>query len=328
MTTKKLTLKHFTDLMDKTYTLTYIDYRDSFDENLQPIQDAITAQDYQPINDQVFDQSWYFEGQWESIDYIIKENIIPELLNQNFTQDQIDEFIEENRQEIEDELYKRDDSTPIKDLLRNTADPVMFYELNFDISWSDNIDENTEEIRKFLNLPKDKYNKELYELVVNAYYGGNLVIYFRDDPQKMIETSEFNTIEFKNPTIALIDLWNGSGSDTKLMDFTITLPYDPKKVFIDKLIKYNYTYEVCGMTSAWCDSTQVKFLKVENQKPPSTEKTATQQHLEIEKQYNETFKAGSCTYGDMDMKRHRDTFYLNEYPCGTHCPHCNMFWID
>lgn len=49
---------------------------------------------------------------------------------------------------------------------------------------------------------------------------------------------------------------------------------------------------------------------------------------ERQQKYNDTFKAGKCTFGDRDMNRHRDIQYSNVFPCGWHCPHCGMTWVD
>ena len=32
--------------------------------------------------------------------------------------------------------------------------------------------------------------------------------------------------------------------------------------------------------------------------------------------YEQTFRDGKCTFGDMNYKRHRDVRYSNEYPAG------------
>ena len=50
--------------------------------------------------------------------------------------------------------------------------------------------------------------------------------------------------------------------------------------------------------------------------------------MKREAELNKVFREGGCTRGDMDMSRHRDVTYVNEIPCGWHCPHCGTFWID
>lgn len=46
------------------------------------------------------------------------------------------------------------------------------------------------------------------------------------------------------------------------------------------------------------------------------------------KEYDRVYKAGGCTLGDTDMRRHRDVYYRNVFPCGSVCPHCGQFWGD
>ena len=84
--------------------------------------------------------------------------------------------------------------------------------------------------------------------------------------------------------------------------------------------------EVCGMTNDWCDST-----KWETGMIPFTGSVRKSRMAEYKKQeaaYEQTFRSGKCTFGDMNYKRHRDVRYSNEYPAGCRCPHCGTFWID
>lgn len=36
--------------------------------------------------------------------------------------------------------------------------------------------------------------------------------------------------------------------------------------------------------------------------------------------YEKAFREGGCTFGDMNYRRHRDTFYINTFLCGNKCP--------
>ena len=54
----------------------------------------------------------------------------------------------------------------------------------------------------------------------------------------------------------------------------------------------------------------------------------TNKLLEQEKKYNDTWKKGECTFGDMDITRHKNTPYQNDFPCGNKCTSCGTFWID
>lgn len=49
---------------------------------------------------------------------------------------------------------------------------------------------------------------------------------------------------------------------------------------------------------------------------------------EQQKKYDDAYKAGKCTLGDMKMSRHQETEYINNFPCGWKCKFCGNFWID
>ena len=80
----------------------------------------------------------------------------------------------------------------------------------------------------------------------------------------------------------------------------------------------------CGIkhceTPTFEKETETATVHVENE--------ALTQERERQQKYNDTFKAGKCTFGDRDMNRHRDIQYSNVFPCGWHCPHCGMTWVD
>ena len=60
----------------------------------------------------------------------------------------------------------------------------------------------------------------------------------------------------------------------------------------------------------------------------SVRKSRMAEYKKQEAAYEQTFRSGKCTFGDMNYKRHRDVRYSNEYPAGCRCPHCGTFWID
>jgi hypothetical protein len=99
-------------------------------------------------------------------------------------------------------------------------------------------------------------------------------------------------------------------------------------LFIDKYFKYNYVTKVCGMSEDWCKDSIAEF----SFEPVRVNKKSITSPLAAEalqdREYTLIFSQGKCTFGDMDINRHRDTFYINDFPCGTKCPHCGTFWID
>ena len=55
-----------------------------------------------------------------------------------------------------------------------------------------------------------------------------------------------------------------------------------------------------------------------------------QRDIETENMYKLKWNNGNgtCTFGDMDIKRHKNTLCINEFPCGMRCTACGTFWID
>jgi len=325
-----LTLEKVFDTMDKKYYLTYVDYRDSLDDSLESIQKCINEQCMDSLYEKT--DEWFNDQEWDSISEITKE--LEANLEEEFGEEQVDAFFYEKEDWIRDEIYNRNNSTPFDDLLRNTSDPIMFYDLCVDIDEcgydSHMVEDNIRVIKKALGIPQKnkEYDRQLDIMIQQASYGGRLVIYFRGDIKEMINSSQYNTIQFANPMIAVIDTYNGSGDNTDIQGITVTLPYNPENVFLDKLIKYNYTYEVCGMIESWCDTTCVKFISKKYRKPKEQKQSGLYAEIEQDEKYKATYKAGKCTFGDMDYNRHRNKKYINEYPCGTHCMDCGTFWID
>ena len=138
--------------------------------------------------------------------------------------------------------------------------------------------------------------------------------------------NDFKSIRFHgNVMVAIADSRNGSGHHVRI-PLDITFPFRRENLFVDSQVHYSYANEVCGMTNDWCDST-----KWETGMIPFTGSVRKSRMAEYKKQeaaYEQTFRDGKCTFGDMNYKRHRDVRYSNEYPAGCRCPHCGTFWID
>lgn len=221
----------------------------------------------------------------------------------------------------------------MKDLLRNTPNPVSHYDTGYSMSadswnWSDaQVRLERMKIKKHLGIfETSAYDYNLDQMIMQATYGGQLLIYFKLDISNFQNIDEVKTIIFKNSQIGVVDHFNGSGDvlDATIKE-TITLPFDANNLFLEKEIKYNWTYSIAGMMSDWADSTELEFSTVitgEIESSPANELIAS------EKIYNQRYKEGGCSLGDMDISRHRNTEYVNNYPCGNRCNDCGTFWID
>lgn len=320
-------------LLDKSYELVYVDYRESLDEYLDKIGEAIRKQDWSPLDELTWE--WFDESRWDSVQYIQKELVDTVSKEFEISEEDAHELIfEKYEEEIRYAIEERDSSDPIADLLRNTQNPVMFYDLglevNFDIPFGtpEELKECLKEIKKSLKikLSEKKYDADLI-LMIEQGYSGKLVVYFNADIQDMMKLHDKTHVTFKNPMVAIINTWQGSGDHTDLPGHEFTIPFAPENFFMDKEIKYSYTYEVCGMYSNWCDCTDLKFSKKKTSKG-EVKVSEIHEQAKWERKCNETFKAGKCTPMDMDYKRHRNQIYINNFPCGTKCLDCGTFWID
>ena len=308
--------------IEKNQPEVYWDYRDELsDKDIAKIiedEDGLSA-----VEDEI----------WEmNIDYICElerqciKNVAEEFdFDEDILED--DEFVDFCRDFICVDLC-------LKDLLRKTRDVVVFYDTGVSTSGYGQSEKDyireMKEIKKFLKIKMSDttHDDKIMMMIHEAGYGGQFVLYFTIGLDELLKRDDNNTILFHDVNVAIVDHGGGSGADCFLSGLEFSVPLDRDKIFYEKGIKYNYTYAVCGMSSDWCDGTQWEFTKKYYRKPLVATKSATTLHKEREAAYNKTFSEGGCTYGDMDIQRHRDTRYHNTYPCGTHCPHCGTFWID
>lgn len=310
-------------------SLYYVDYREDLDEHEDLQERCIRKNNLDAIREAVFD--WYMEQERENLTGTIDE--IERKMSEN---GRYEEF-KEHAEEISDLIYERNDTDPTEDLIRHSTVTNLFYSLGVEIDGYNPYGNTRGEseamacyrIRRALKLKKGQYDDEILELVQNASYGGELRIYFNAMFNKLLtgdSEADFRTIRFHGDVVvAIADSRNGSGYNITL-PIDITLPFKRDNLFVDSQIHYSYADEICSMSNDWCDST-----KWETGMKPSKGSILTSKmtgHQLQEAAYEKTFREGKCTYGDMNYKRHRNTFYINDFPCGSKCPHCGTFWID
>lgn len=311
---------------EKVY-LGYVDYRDSLDENPKLLQECIKENSYSPIYEMWEDYNCDYRYQMAVEEF--KE------IEKNMADDGI--FAEPYEEYIMEELYARDQFDPADELLKHTSEIVMFYSTGEEIPDLYGADDEEEKeclskIKEVLEIKDNKYDKKITDMMYQAY-GGELRIYFTMNLEDMIsckmennEVKDFTTIRFSGKVaVAIADSINGSG-DHCFVETDVTFPFKRSNLFVDEQVKYSYTYEVCGMVSDWCNDTGVEFGYEETEK--EIKESQSSEWVERQKKYDETFKAGGCTFGDMNITRHRDVYYDNDYPAGSRCPHCHTLWID
>lgn len=335
-TKKQVTLDDVKELLPKHVSLVYVDYLDNLDDHPDTIEKIVSDNSLDHLFEQI--DEWFEESEHNSIEeYLkqLKEDLIDKF---NFEEVDAEEYIENNRDDIIDVLIDRCNDDTVRDLMRNTGDEIFFFDTGLEIpseSWSWSKKDMRHwlyEVKKTLQIKKNKsYDGHIEMMLSQATYGGSLVIYFTASPTDLIndkgEEEDWRSVQFTNPNIAVIDTGGGSGDDTFLNGHQVTLPFLRDRLTLDRSIKYNYSFAVCGMVNDWCKDTKYKFGEIGE---PVTSSSTNKIKAEIKRdlKYAEIYKQGKCSFGDMDIKRHRAVSYLNNFPCGNKCAHCGTFWID
>ena len=118
-------------VMADSYTLVWVNYDDNLNENLDVIETCMKEKSAISLYDKI--EYWYNESKYYTIREIwdqIKSNCIDE----GFDEDAVEEFMDDNRDDIVNIIYERDDSDALGNLLKNTDDiPVRIEMLsNYD----------------------------------------------------------------------------------------------------------------------------------------------------------------------------------------------------
>jgi len=331
METIEISLEQIVKLLPDTTSLVYVDYRDDLSGMEEKIQEAIHKCEIYRIEEEISEAYWETEVHGE--DYLLNElksDLISEFdIDDDYAQDLIDEY----EYELKDEIRSRCDDDTLGELISNTGRLIAHYDTGYEVcegswNWSDaEIRLERINIKKHLKIVSSEFDESIDMMIRQASYGGQLLIYFNIDIEDFLKDSESKSVSFTNACIGIVDHFNGSGDvlDTDLSGHTITMPLNRENIFLEETIKYNWTYSIAGMCADWCDSTEVKLHKDD---VGTLERSHQNNMNDKEKQYNNTFKDGSCTFGDMDITRHRNTEYRNDYPCGNKCKDCGTFWVD
>ena len=244
-------------------------------------------------------------------------------------------LVDQYQEELENTILNRDISDPIGCMIRNTSKQVMFYDTGYEVeseswSWNDEqVAQVREQIKSIVSLTSDVSNEDIDEMIKTATYGGKLVIYFLENFEKLITKEGINSISFRHAAVAIIDIDGGSGDHCYLsMDHKFALPFKRENIFLDKSIKYNYTFAVCGLDSKWCRSTIVELSEEPSTSGIELPLSDVQDNIDENKKFLKIFNEGGCSFSDRDITRHRDVFYTNNFLCGSKCPHCGAFWVD
>jgi len=331
MENRIITLEEILSLLPETTTLQYVDYNESLDEQIEAIQQCIAARNWEALDMVLIDSGW--EQEMESISEYSKQLRKDLQAKYSLKKKQAKSLMQVFEEEIDETIYSRCNDNILKDLLRNTGSLIAHYDTGYymeDGSWNWSkmeIEDEVAKIKVFLEITSDKYDDEIFSVISQATYGGNLLIYFNLDLEEYLKNFEAKSITFTDYSMGIIDHYNGSGD---VLDGIIKEPFtiqlNPENIFLEESIKYNWTYAIAGMDSNWCNDTKIEFSDI--QSDVEVESSKTNNLLNKEAEYNKTYQEGGCTFGDMDITRHRSTPYINDFPCGNKCLRCGTFWID
>lgn len=315
-----------------SYYLYYVDYRDDLNEHFKELNACIQKNEIYPLSEKL-DEWWECPESYELGQ-----------IREKMTEDGFEEEFEAHEDEIREWLWEHDKSEPIKDLLRNTTTLALYYDLGYNADgWHEaflcNPWRNTSEkqevanIRRILGIKKGSpEDKVLAEIVANASYGGNLRIYFpMDDFFSMLtydNDNDFQTIRFDGKfPVGIIDTVQGSGWYEEI-EIHKEFPFKRENLIFSKCDHYSLE-SIYGHYDNWAKEYPMPtFLKRKSTSKRTLKESESAKELKRQAEYEATFKAGGCTLGDTDIRRHRDVYYDNNVPCGHHCPHCGQFWID
>ncbi|MFI3290122.1 MAG: hypothetical protein R3Y66_08340 [Rikenellaceae bacterium] len=131
MTTQPLTYSAVVEMMDRSYTLVYLDHSNNLDSHTQIIGDCIRAKSPDTLFEQI--GYWYDEAESGRVAEIIEE-LKALCTEQGYTEEEIEEVFDTHIDTLRDDIANRDDSNIIETLLKNTSPMPIRIEMhsNFD----------------------------------------------------------------------------------------------------------------------------------------------------------------------------------------------------
>ncbi|MBF0650784.1 hypothetical protein IR083_18335 [Dysgonomonas sp. GY75] len=255
---KEIGMAMVTGLMEESYSLTCVDYRDSLENSLDTIEKCLEAKNSDALYEDVGE--WYYDQMGASVRDIMK-NLKKELVSLGYKRWEAEKFFEENEDEIKETIYSRDDSDPLKGLLRNTGKiPVRIelisnydcinshwlessggysYEESYFGDMADALNLNPRKIKKILDKhgetvtghfpdKRSRNGKEqvsyeqFYEELINSTCGANLLTYAATIDIGKLYGSNFSLTEIIIPKGNKCGLYSSMQGGGSLMEMELT----------------------------------------------------------------------------------------------------------
>lgn len=286
---------------------------------------------------------WDITENWDAnITYIVDEAY--EALGLEDRDDEIHDY-------IIDLIYEHCSNDPMPQLLRNTRDQDIIHVLwdLTDVELPPEVEDavmygeydlytfragillgrTLEDMLAMFVSEDDKEWRKYYSIYNEAFGYTKLCVAYRisadDIPTLHTKFTNGDKVLLKWGDVGIINNSEWSGwMDTNKFAIDPVFTFDINQCYHDKSMwRYWYYDEVC-----WGEANDWHLILVEKTEVPLVTEDPLAAMRIIEAEYEATYRAWGCTFGDTKYDRHRNSKYINEYPCGTHCMDCWQFWID
>lgn len=229
---RTLTLDFVKSLMEPSYTLVWTDYNDNLDNHLDIIRKCLDRRNCDCLWEKAGE--WYGDAEYEAVHGIMEKLKEECFVFNDFDEHEVDVFFDEHEDAIRDEIYSRNNSDVVKDLIRYTDDiPIRVemlsdydcinsnwfesqggysYEASYFGDMVDSLNLNPAQVKKLLTshgykvygrFPnrKSRNGKEqvsyeqFYEELINSCCGANLLTYIGKVSLKELYDADFSLKE-------------------------------------------------------------------------------------------------------------------------------------
>ena len=153
-----------TDYIPRYVSLYYVDYRDNLDEHEDIQEECIRSNNMEKLYEKAYE--WYEEQESSNMHDYLEET------RKNMEADNLAGEFEEHEDEIRELIYDRNDSDPVKDLIRNSSVTNFFYSLGVEIIGyltgcslrGESVAMACHKVRRALHLKKGQFDEKIEEL--------------------------------------------------------------------------------------------------------------------------------------------------------------------
>lgn len=165
---ERLTMEFVKSLMDKSYTLVWVDYNDNLDNCRDTIQKCLEERSCESLWEKV--DEWYGDAEWEAVREIVSKLKDECIRFHDFGEEEVDKFFQEHEDEIREEIYDRNDSdtqiASAKIPLSRMISPQLYWVMTGD---DFTLDLNNPEQPKILCVGNNPDRQNIYSAALGLY---------------------------------------------------------------------------------------------------------------------------------------------------------------